>query len=122
MFGCWVEGEVFSSRMATAAEVFARGAKVAGGGELNGWASVLMRFREEVGGRTIKIHAASSDGLVARKRTGRPKQSSGTVSLRSSVLYGRRRSCGSHRMVPGSKRDGGSILAYFFLQYENPKG
>ena len=44
-----MEGEVFSSRMATAAEVFVRGAKVVEGGELNGRVSVLMRFREEVG-------------------------------------------------------------------------
>jgi hypothetical protein len=36
-----VEGEVFSSRMAMAAEVCVRGAKVAEGGELNGWVSVL---------------------------------------------------------------------------------
>ena len=49
MSGCWVEGEVFSSRMATTAEVFVRGAKVVEGGELNGWVSVLMWFREEVG-------------------------------------------------------------------------
>jgi len=47
--GCWVEGEVFSGRMATAAEAPVRGAKVAEGGELNGWVSVLMRLREEVG-------------------------------------------------------------------------
>jgi hypothetical protein len=46
--GCWVEGEVFFGKMATAAELFVRGAKVAEGGELNGWVSVLMRFREEV--------------------------------------------------------------------------
>ena len=46
MSGCWVEGEVFSSRMATAAEVFVRGAKVVEGGELNERISVLMRFRE----------------------------------------------------------------------------
>ena len=49
MSGCWVEGEVFSSRMATTAEVFVGGAKVVEGGELNGRVSVLMRFREEVG-------------------------------------------------------------------------
>ena len=35
--------------MAMAAEVCVRGAKVAEGGELNGWVSVLMWFREEVG-------------------------------------------------------------------------
>ena len=49
MSWCWVEGEVFSSRIAMAAEVFVRGAKVTEGGELNGWVSLLMRFREEVG-------------------------------------------------------------------------
>lgn len=70
-----MDGEVFFSRMAMAAEVCVRGAKAIEVGELNGWVSILRGSEKRWGaaGRTIKIHAASSDGLVARKRTGRPK-------------------------------------------------